>query len=563
MLSPRNLLILILVIAAVLRLWGLPRGDTITDEVLYAFRAIGPMDFDEGEDQTTPLEWFDERGTGDRAGIPWWTSLSFHDHPSLVFWIQHFSMRIFGETNFGFRLPSAVFGVASVYLLYLIGTVLHSRTVGLMSALLLAVTVNHIYISRAGLQEAYVIFFILLASYFFLRSLKKDTYLIWTGVILGLALLTKYTIFLLVPIFLVYLIIFKREYFLNKKLWIGAVLALAIFSPVIIYNYKLYQRVGHFDFQFSYIFGQNPDIWKIAPGKAVGTLADRVWRFIPTLVKINSWLFLSLFATALAVFCASVFKKPRRVFRAHGYLIIIFFFFIALILRIGPSYRFLTMLTPWAALAIGYFLLRWNQKVLRVLAALVFVFEALYSINTQILYYPRGAEAWAFAGGARSENYNWGFNELADYLEVELRGKIPAVAFTMRYEFLDRLHNEATTRASVQKLRPYSAVIIYDGNIQNMAQLWVLDRLNIYHAWPVLKTEQYIEFMGANNIKDIATAGFDHYYFIIPNDRMPHKNAAHYTQMGRAFERELVARGLKPVSITNKRDEEAFRVYKF
>mgnify|MGYP001577212149 CR=1 FL=1 len=67
----KYILAAILLIAAGLRLYGLSRGDTITDEVLYAFRSIDLIDFDEGGDQTTPLEWFDERGTGDKAGIPW------------------------------------------------------------------------------------------------------------------------------------------------------------------------------------------------------------------------------------------------------------------------------------------------------------------------------------------------------------------------------------------------------------------------------------------------------------------------------------------------------------
>ena len=103
----------ILVIAAILRLWGLNRGDTMSDEVFYAFRAIGPMDFDHAEFQTTPLEWFDPQ-------IPAWTKLSFHDHPPLVFWVQHFFIKIFGENNFAFRLPSALLGIASVWLVYLI-----------------------------------------------------------------------------------------------------------------------------------------------------------------------------------------------------------------------------------------------------------------------------------------------------------------------------------------------------------------------------------------------------------------------------------------------------------
>ncbi len=562
----RFFLISILVISAILRIGWLSRGDTVTDEVLYAFRAVGPMDFDEGEDQTTPLEWFDERGVGDRAGIPWWTSLSFHDHPPLVFWIQHLSMRVFGETNFGFRFPSALLGIGSVYLLYLIGYALYSKTVGLAASALLAVTVNHVYISRIGLQEAYVIFFLLLMSYSFLRSLEKDTYLLLAGIVLGLALLTKYTALVLAPIFLVYLLLFKRGYFLNKKLWIGMILAVAIFSPVIIYNYKLYRRVGHFDFQFSYIFGQNPDIWKVAPGKEIGTLGERVQRFLPTLIETNSWLFLALFGSAVLAFFISFFKNPLKTFREHALLIILFMFLILLLLRIGPSYRFLSMLTPFVALSIGVFwqaFTVWHRKTAVTLVALVLAFELLYSVNSQILYFPKGPKIFAYSSAVRSENYNFGYNELQKYLYNELRGKMPTAAFNVKYKFLEDLQQTAVDSALAKKYIPYHTIIIYDGNVQSMAQLWVLDRLNMYHAWPVIKTEQYLQYMSANQYSDITKAGFGSYYFIIPAENMPQKKSNHLTLVGKEFENQLVARGLKPVSIKNKRNEEAFRVYKF
>src|SRR3989344_8692064 len=102
--SKKSTLIFILAISALLGLYGLSRGDTVNDEVFMSFRGIGMLDFDEAAHQTTPLEWND-------PNIPWWTNLSFHDHPILVPLTQHFSMKIFGENNFAFRLPSALLGI--------------------------------------------------------------------------------------------------------------------------------------------------------------------------------------------------------------------------------------------------------------------------------------------------------------------------------------------------------------------------------------------------------------------------------------------------------------------
>src|SRR3989344_7716658 len=114
------LLPVIVLTASVLRLWSLGSGDTLSDEVLYSVRAIGMLDFDEAAEQTTPLEWFDPY-------IPSWTKFSFHDHPPLVFAVQHVFMRVLGETTFAFRLPSAFLGIAAVYLLYLIGHLLYGE----------------------------------------------------------------------------------------------------------------------------------------------------------------------------------------------------------------------------------------------------------------------------------------------------------------------------------------------------------------------------------------------------------------------------------------------------
>ncbi len=100
-------LVIILVLAAFLRLYGLSRGDPINDEAALAFRSVGLMDFVEAGAQTTPWEWFD-------PNVPWWAHISFHDHPPLVFWVQHVFIKALGENNFAMRFPSALLGVALV-----------------------------------------------------------------------------------------------------------------------------------------------------------------------------------------------------------------------------------------------------------------------------------------------------------------------------------------------------------------------------------------------------------------------------------------------------------------
>lgn len=536
----------------------------MNDEVFYAFRAIGPMDFDHAEFQTTPLEWFDPRqnfapqNLGGQADIPAWTKLSFHDHPPLVFWIQHFFIKFFGENNFAFRLPSALLGIASVYLLYLIGTLLYSRTVGLVSSLILALTVNHVYISRTGLQESYVIFFLLLTSYLFLKSLINDNYFILTGVSLGLAFLTKYNSFVLVPIFITHLLIFDRQKLLNKKLWLGVFLALLIFSPVIIYNFKLYQAVGHFDFQFSYIFGQNPEVWKVAPGKEIGTLAERIRDFVPRLISTNSWVFLSSFAFSFFGFAAAILRNHKETLRRNAFLAIAVFYLVLLIGFIGPSFRFLTMLTPFAALAAAVVVINryrhFGQKavwrwIMTVLFAVWLAFEIFYSFNSQIAYYSKGNPPWVFSK-VRYENYNWGYNELDQFLKKELAGKMPARVFDMRYKFLEKVRDADLLEARRSGLKPYPALIAYYGNFDDGAKLWVLERLMTYHGWPVIDLKDYFGMLEKNGKDYFDKSGFKEFYFVVMTNIEP-------TPQVREFVKDMPYQG-----IFNKRDDEIFRIYR-
>jgi len=556
-------LLIILLIAALLRLWGLNQGDPLGDEGDLAFRAIGMLDFDAAAAQTTPLEWFD-------PDIPSWTRLSFHDHPPLVFLIQNIFMKIFGENNFGFRFPSALFGVVSVYLLYLIGRRLFTENVGLLSAAIMALTANHVFISRVGLQESYVIFFILIATYFFLKALREANYLIWTGAAVGLGMLAKYTVFIVAPIFVIYLLTFRRDYFRNKKLYLGALLAIIIFSPVIIYNIKLYQAVGHFDFQISYLLGQNPEAWQTAPGKEeIGTLADRLKNFIPNLINSNSWVLLLLFGATIPAFLILFFKDPKESLKNKELLSITYILLILMLLFIGPTRRFLTMLTPFFAINAALILdliyekfLKNRKQIAVGLLSGFLAFEGLYSVNSQITSYPIGQNPWAYSK-IRLESYNWGYNELNEYLRKELQNKGPALTFQTKYQFLEDIKARGLHKAEQKGFESYPALIIYDGNIFNSAQLWIFDRLQIYQGWPAINARVYFNLLNEQGQNSFLRAGIKVYYFIMPTDKVPLRKTAELNDHGINFEQQLIAREIVPHTLTNKHGEEVFRVYKF
>ena len=586
--SSKKILLLILLLSSLLRLWSLGSGDTLSDEVLYSFRAIGMLDFDEAADQTTPLEWFDPH-------VPSWTSLSFHDHPPLVFAVQHIFMSMFGETPFIFRLPSALLGIASVYLLYLIGAALYSKETGLFAAAFFAATVNHLVISRLGLQESYVIFFLLLSIYFFLKAERQKIYYTAVGTAVGLALLTKYTSGILIPIFLTHMLLFRRSDFSSRYLWLGTMCALLIFSPVLIYNYKLYRAVGHFDFQLSYLVGQNPDVWSIQPGKEeFPSLAARATAFFPNLLMFSSWMFLLIFVASILAFTVSIIKKIPLIshfFRLrrirplaekgglggmspqYTFLCIVFFWLIILIITvIGPSLRFLSMLTPFMALGIGAFFANTHLGVRlpaqagfpisKLLMMGILAFEILYSINSQLILYPKGPKPWTWSR-VHYENYHYGYEVLDDWIRAETNGRMPTLAFEPKYHFIGEIHKKALAQTEQKNLKPYPVLFVYDKNMQSIAQLWVLDRLQVYHAWPIITADTYVQFLNENGPTYFEDAGFTEMYYIFPTENVPWKKETNRTDIGIKLEEALTNNGIRIyTTLENRRSEPVFRIYR-
>jgi len=542
----KKFLFAILVLAAVLRFGFLSRGDVVNDEVFSGFRAIGMMDFDEAPLQPTPWEWTD-------PDVPFWAHLSFHDDPPLSFIAQHFSMAVFGVNNFGMRFPSAALGILAVWLVYLIGKRLFSEKAGLIGAFIYAITINGIYISRLGLIESYAVFFILLAFWVFLLSLENNKKFLWLGAVLGLAFLTKYTAFVLVPIFLAYLIFYRRDLLKDKNLWLGLFIAVLIFSPVIFYNIKLYQLSGHFDFQFSALLKQNTPEWPVQTGKDIGSIKERISAFPTRLLSSNSWLFLLLFAVS-AIFYTKEWKRMNSRLRPLLPLFLcLTAVFVALI--IGPSYRFLSMFGPFMALAVGFAADyaykthgKW-KKALIVGLIIVAAFEIFYSCNNLIAYYPAGGKYW-LASPLRNENYNFGYNELDGYLKNELSEKMPALTFTAKYKFLEDAKQSGLANASAQKLSGYPAMIIYGGEWSGLARLWVLERRHIYEGWPVLSVRDYFGYLQELGFDYFDRSGFGVHYFIWPSASVPNE-----------IEKSLM-QGEKE-TIYNKKGEEVFQIYKF
>jgi len=172
-------------------------------------------------------------------------NLSYFDHPPLHYWIAHAFMPILGEGH-ALRLPFIVLFAGSTWLLYLLTRRLFSAWAGVWAVL--ALNLSAFFTLSAGgwiVPDGPLMFFLLaaaltLANAFFGAAAAASSWRTWilTGIWLGLAGLSKYHAVLFAFSLLLYLLSTpgRRRILLHPAPWVGAFIALVIFTPVLIWN---------------------------------------------------------------------------------------------------------------------------------------------------------------------------------------------------------------------------------------------------------------------------------------------------------------------------------------
>ena len=240
-----------------------PWQPRLGDEWAYAERAITLVDTLHTPYQSTPFDWW-----GNDA--PWWTELSFHDHPPLIFWLRHF----FTVSQTLDVLAHAL----SILVMYGIARLLFSRKFSVFAATVYAVSTLPMMISLHVMLESATLLFVLLSTFVALHAIKNKKYLPWWGVVTGIAILSKYTaLSIVLAQALFFMFIFGKRLFQEKVFWYAVVLFLVVLAPVFIYNFMLFKTIGHFDMQWAYVFGQQTPEWSVQLGKlGRGTLLERI-----------------------------------------------------------------------------------------------------------------------------------------------------------------------------------------------------------------------------------------------------------------------------------------------
>lgn len=139
-------------------------------------------------------------------------------HPPGYFVIIWLWTKLFGYSEIAVRLPSVIFGVLTVLIIYQIGKKLYSKFMGLLAALLLAINPLHIYYSQEARMYSFATFAVCLNMFFFLDFFKTKTSNLGFIISLILVLSSDYLAYLVILAQFIILIFLKsrilRKWFL-------------------------------------------------------------------------------------------------------------------------------------------------------------------------------------------------------------------------------------------------------------------------------------------------------------------------------------------------------------
>lgn len=162
----------------------------------------------------------------------------FFDLVTMIFY------NLFGVGLISARLVTAVFSVLSLWAVFELVYCMYNGKTALLSVVLLGIMPGYFWLSRAALLEMMLVFFIVTSFLFFFRwfQYRQDKLLVFSGIALGLGLLTKYQAIVAGLIMILSILFLERAQLKRvfKKFSIIIVTSVLAVTPWIVIAYQIY-----------------------------------------------------------------------------------------------------------------------------------------------------------------------------------------------------------------------------------------------------------------------------------------------------------------------------------
>lgn len=201
----------------------------------------------------------------DEHGKAWpLTFKSFGDYKApLYFYIDLPFVATMGLTEYAVRLPSALFGIGTVLLVFFLARkLLNNDLAALFSALLLAISPWHIHFSRGGWEVNVATFFIVLGMYAFIKGLENSRFFYLAFISFLASLYTYQSPKIVVPLLCLVLFILyaKQLWSLRKKLIVPIAVGIVCGSPLLL---SVSSQSGTARFTGVSIFADTGPFWAV------------------------------------------------------------------------------------------------------------------------------------------------------------------------------------------------------------------------------------------------------------------------------------------------------------
>jgi 4-amino-4-deoxy-L-arabinose transferase-like glycosyltransferase len=179
--------------------------------------------------------------------------LSFLDHPPGIAWFIWFGTAIFGDTNLGVRFAGILAMLATQLLLAdIVRRVTHDFRAVVFAVLMPEAALYYGLLMAKVSPDTAMIPFAIAMLWALVRLHESGNARWWlaAGLFAGLAMLSKFTAVFLAPAVLAFALVpdWRRRWLFSPYPWLAALIAVVVFSPVLIWNYQ--HDWASFRFQF-------------------------------------------------------------------------------------------------------------------------------------------------------------------------------------------------------------------------------------------------------------------------------------------------------------------------
>jgi len=168
--------------------------------------------------------------------------IGYLDHPPIVAWLIWLSTTVLGNSEFSVRLPAFICWLITAFFVFRLASNLIGKPSALQSVLLVAALPVYFSIGCLMTPDAPLYAAWGGCVYFLERALVAQKRRAWWGVgfCMGLGMLSKYTIVLLGPAAVAFLLADRksRRWLLRPEPYLAALTAVILFCPVLLWNYK-------------------------------------------------------------------------------------------------------------------------------------------------------------------------------------------------------------------------------------------------------------------------------------------------------------------------------------